>query len=269
MYPHEFVLEVVYRIFAKYDKDSLLKKENVYLDRSVIEFFKVCVVYDIERVKNIIQKYFNLFFTEPDKYYDRLLMRWMLELLLENNENDLAIELYNKYLEKETHLQNIIINLQVLQKFPQDYAIEVLKQLEEKILAIEDSTSLLRSLVYNSPLIDDDHFVEFCLEIAEYFPKESAFTINTLFHRLAYIKPVKYENELISFLEKKIAEGFHMVGALNILFFIGTDKSIEFLTKYLDDENRLLRDKAFSSIKYIFERQNKLWYNREEVLDIN
>jgi hypothetical protein len=37
--------------------------------------------------------------------------------------------------------------------------------------------------------------------------------------------------------------------------------------KHRDDENSLLRNKAFACIKYIYERQHVLWYNKEEVLN--
>jgi len=264
-YPHELILEDVYKILSKYDVDSLLKHKKVNLDRSVIEYMKTCANYDIERVKLITQKYIDLFLTNPEKFHDHLLIRWMLELLLDFNETTFSIELYNKYIEKDEHLTNIIVGLNVLNKFPSEYAIEVLIKLKNKIMKLEDYISELSHLIFFVPPINNEEFVKFCLEVANILPKSH--NVNELIVKLSYIKPHKFEKELIAFLDKKISEGYDLVGALNVLFFIGTQDSIKFLSQFLSSENELLRNKVFSCIKYIYERQNMLWYNGEEIIN--
>ena len=109
--------------------------------------------------------------------------------------------------------------------------------------------------------------MEFCLEIAEHFTKDHAFQINSLFHKLYFTTPIKYEEKIIVFLEKKIAEGYEFIAAFNVLFAIGTQKSIDFLKKHLDDENDILRNKVSSCIQHIYERMNVLWYNEEEIIN--
>lgn len=266
-YPHELILEDVYKILSIYDVDSLLKHKKVNLDRSIIEYMKTCANYDIERVKLITQKYINLFLTNPEKFHDHLLIQWMLELLLDFNETAFTIELYNKYIEKDEHLRNIIVGLNVLNKFPSEYAIEVLIKLKNKIMKLEDYISELGHLIFFLPPINNEEFVKFCLDIASLLPKSYAFGVDDLIFKLTSIEPHIFEKELIAFLDKKISEGYDLVGALNVLFFIGTQDSIKFLSQFLSSENELLRNKAFSCIKYIYECQNMLWYNREEIIN--
>ena len=235
------------------------------MDRSVIEYMKTCANYDIEGVKLITQKYIDLFLTNPEKFHDHLLIRWMLELLLDFNETTFTIELYNKYIEKDEHLRNIIVGLNILNKFPSEYAIEVLIKLKNKIMKLDDYISELGHLISFLPPINNEEFVKFCLEVANILPKSH--NVNELMVKLTYIKPHNFEKELIDFLDNKISEGYYLVGALNVLFFIGTQDSIKFLSQFLSSENELLRNKAFSCIKYIYERQNILWYNREEIIN--
>jgi len=85
MYPHELVLNSVYRLVAKYNIRLLLEQEKVFLNRSMIEYLKPTINYDLEKAIRLIQGYFELHIKEPDDYHDLLLMEWMIELLLDVN----------------------------------------------------------------------------------------------------------------------------------------------------------------------------------------
>ncbi len=258
-YPDELVLQSVYKLVAKYNLQLLLKQERVYLNRSMIEFLKPTINHNFEKAKRIIQKYFELHLKNPEKYHDHLLIRDMVEILLENKRLSNAIELFNIYLDGPAKIINIVHALKILEKFPSDYAMNVLRKIKQKI--IDSDAVKMSSLVFNLPLIDDSEYVKFCLELAETLLE---WEIDQVFSAMTFIKPYKFEISIIAFLRRKIMEGYNLVAAFNVLFYIGTQKSIEFLSQFLDSDNELLRNKAFGCIKYIYEQDNLLWYNNEE-----
>ncbi len=259
MYPHELVLNSVYRLVAKYNIRLLLEQEKVFLNRSMIEYLKPTINYNLEKAIRLIQGYFERHIKEPDDYHDHLLMDWMIELLLDVNQVSVAIKLFNKYLDGPAKVENIAYTLNVLERFPSDYSISVLRKVKQKI--IDSDVAEMHRLVFNLRPIDNPEYVKFCLELAEMI---SDWNINSVFSNMTFIKPYEFEKEIITFLQRKISEGDNLVGALNVLFYIGTQDSIEFLSKFLDSDNELLRNKAFACIKYIHERNNYLWYNNEE-----
>jgi len=79
-----------------------------------------------------------------------------------------------------------------------------------------------------------------------------------------FIRLHEFEVEIIKLLQRKILKGYNLIAAFNVLFYIGTQKSIEFVNRFLDSDNEFLRNKAFACIKYIYERNIILWYNNEE-----
>lgn len=259
MYPNELVLSSVYRLVAKYDIRLLLEQEKVFLNRSMIEFLKPTINYNLEKAIRLIQGYFERHIKEPDDYHDHLLMEWMIELLLDVNQVSVAINLFNNYLDGPAKVENIVHTLNVLEKLPSDYSISVLRKVKQKIINSDEAK--MHRLVFNLRPIHDSEYVKFCLELAETI---SEWNIDRVFSDMTFIKPYEFEIEIITFLQRKIAEGYNLVAALNVLFYIGTQESIEFLSQFLDSDNDLLRNKAFACIKYIYERNNFLWYNNEE-----
>lgn len=258
-YPHELILESVYKLIAKYHLELLLKLERVYLNRSIIEFLKPTINYNLEKCKRIIQQYFKLHLENPEEYHDHLLIQWITEILLDSNQTPFAIELFNKYLDGPAKVINIAFSLRLLEKFPSDYAVGVLRKIKQKILDSEEAE--IHHLVFNLPLINDPEYVRFCLDLADIIPD---WDVERIFSNMGFIKPYKFEMEIINFLQKKIFEEHNLVAAFNVLFNIGTEKSIEFLSQFLDSDNELQRNKAFFCIKYIYEKDNVLWYNNEE-----
>jgi len=126
----------------------------------------------------------------------------------------------------------------------------------------EESQSMF---LFNCPPINSDAFIDFCIDIGNSLTKDRDFVISKLFGNLYSIDCSNKEKELVTFLEEKINQGYDLVGTLNLLAYIGTDISVDFLRKHLDSPNDLLKQKAFYCIRYIKERQNLDWYNDLEI----
>ena len=116
----------------------------------------------------------------------------MIELLLDVNQVSLAIKLFNKYLDGPAKVENVAYTLNVLEKFPSDYSISVLRKVKQKIID-SDETEMHR-LVFNLRPIDNPEYVKFCLELAEML---SSWDINSIFSNMTFIKPYEFEKEII------------------------------------------------------------------------
>lgn len=192
----------------------------------------------------------------------------MINLLIKHNFADLAEELFDKYLTTEIDYENInLVSFRFISSFPKEYCLKILYHFKEKFCRLADNirNSKLRQLVIFIPPIEDDRYIEFILEICKSYLKETDYSISRIFNNIIALNPTKFENENINLFESKIKNDYKIYGALNILAFIGTGKSIDFLSQYLEDEDDILRQKSFYCIRMIKERNNIDWYNGEKI----
>ncbi|MBN1803350.1 MAG: type I restriction enzyme HsdR N-terminal domain-containing protein [Candidatus Lokiarchaeota archaeon] len=271
-YPHEFVLESTYDLLAKYKIEALLEIKQFFLNRSLIKLLKPFFSLDVNRSKEIITIYFNKYFEEPEKYHDYLLMGQLIELLLDNGEIEQASELFEKYICRTDSFENLSFTLGPLNKFSSEISLDFLKIIKKKILEsdnpIKNLDSFIFGLNFSKIIIDSEDYIIFCLDLADLLDKEHDFLIGYLFQIIMLIKPQNFEQRIINFLKEKFSDGYRLYSSLNSLIPIGTHKTIKFLSKLLNSEDEHLRDIVFSCIKYIYERNNKLWYDGEEIFNI-
>lgn len=201
-------------------------------------------------------------FTNPKDFHDHYLLGEFLKLLIETEEINAAKDLYSKYIEINNSSTNVLVGLNILSYFPPDYAMDTLELIRKKC-----GEENLHSLVFNCPTINSDKFIEFCIDIGNSLSKAADFSIDMLFARLHNIDCSNKEKEIITFLEEKINQGYELFGSLNLLAYIGTNISVDFLMKYIESSNDTLQQKAFYCIRYIKERQNIDWYHNIEMVD--
>ena len=259
-FPHEFVQESVFEIFNKLTTLSVLGKVVGFYGRSALIFAKHAFKHDREKAIALIQHFFKLHFENPKKFHDHYMLVEFLKLLTEMEDTETAKDLYTKYIEINGSSSNVMVGLHILPNFPSDYAVNMLEIIRNK--CDEESPSML---LFNCPPINSDEFIDFCIGIGNSLAKDRDFEINKLFRNLYSVDCLNKERELVTFFEEKINQGYDLVGSLNLLAYTGTDISVNFLRKYLDSPNDLLKQKAFYCIRYIKERQNLNWFNDLEM----
>ncbi len=255
-FPHEFVQESVFKIFKKFTSLSVFDEIVVFYGRSALIFVRHAFKYAKKRAIDLIQNFFKIHFETPKEFHDHYMLSEFLKLLIEMEDIETAKDLYTKYIEINDSSSNVLIGLHVLSNFPSDYALNMLEVIKKN--CDEKSQSMF---LFNCPPINSDEFIDFCIDIGNSLTKDRDFEISRLFGNLYSIDCSNKEKELVTFLEEKINQGYDLVGTLNLLAYIGTDISVNFLRKYLDSPNDLLKQKAFYCIRYIKERQNQDWYN--------
>ncbi len=267
-YQNGYVEATIIEIFGEYDPQKLLEKNSFFHIRSFIKYIGYIFPLDEKIAINKIKKISERFFTEPDELLNYLFFTNMIGLLLKHNFADLAEALFDRYLKTEIDYENInLASFRFISSFPKEYCLKILYHFKEKFCRLADNirNSKLRQLVIFIPPIEDDRYIEFILEICKSYLKETDYSISRIFNNIIALNPTKFENEFISLFEAKIKNGYSIYGALNILAFIGTSKSIDFLSQYLEDEDDILRQKSFYCIRMIKERNNIDWYNGEEI----
>ena len=259
-FPNQFVQKSVFKIFNKFTSLSVFGKNVVFYGRSALIFAKHAFKYDRQKAIALIQNVFKLHFENPKKFHDHYMLVEFLKLLIEMEDTETAKDLYTKYIEINDSASNVLIGLHILSNFPSDYAVNMLEVIKNN--CDEESLSML---LFNCPPINSDEFIDFCIDIGNSLTKDRDFEINMLFRNLYSVDCSNKERELVTFLEEKINQGYDLIGALNMLAYTGTDISVDFLKKYLDSPNDLLKQKAFYCIRYIKERQNLNWFNDLEM----
>jgi len=260
-FPHQFVQESVFKIFKKFTSLSVFDEIVVFYGRSALIFVRHVFKYAKKRAIDLIQNFFKIHFETPKEFNDHYMLGEFLKLLIEMEDTETAQDLYTKYIEINDSSSNVLIGLHVLSNFPSDYALNMLEVIKNN--CDEESQSMF---LFNCPPINSDEFIDFCIDIGNSLAKDRNFEIRRLFGNLYSIDCSNKEKELVTFLEEKINQGYDLVGTLNLLAYIGTDISVDFLRKHLDSPNDLLKQKAFYCIRYIKERQNQDWYNDLEMI---
>lgn len=134
-------------------------------------------------------------------------------------------------------------------------------------MKMQDDTQLYIFISHIKPLNNSD-FIEFCLDICEkYSKKKESMIANTIFRLLIPIQPIDYEDKVIEIINKGIENEQVIWRGINLLAFIGSKNTIALAEKYLDSENKRLREIAFFCIKNIYDQMNITWWNEEEILE--
>jgi hypothetical protein len=267
-YHNDYVQENVIEIVGKYNPELLLEKTS-FFRRSFLKYLESIFNLDENRAIEKIKKFSKSFFTEPNEFFNYMLFASVIQLLLKNDFIEISEELFDEYITTEIDYQNLnLSSFRFISDFSKDYAIKILNHFKEKFLQFEDNKfSRLHQLTFFVPAIEDDRYIEFCMEIAKIFPRELDFSFSKIFYHLIPLNPIKYEKDFLTIFQEKINEGYRIYGALNILAFIGTDQSVDFLSQYLENTDDILKQKAFYCIRRIKERENIDWYNEEELFN--
>ena len=267
-YYDSYIQEIVIEIFGKYNPEILFEKISFFFRRSLLKYLEQIIPFNEDKAISKIKKYSERILTEPDDFYNYMLFASMIDLLLKYNFIEVSEDLFDKYITTEIDYGDInLSSFRFISNFSKDYTIKILNHFKEKFYQLSDDRkfSRLRQLIVFVPPIEDDRYVKFCLEISKNFPRAFDFAITRIFNNLISLNPLKFECEIIDLFQTKIRDGYIISGALNILAFIGTDKSINFLSQFLEDTNDILRQKSFYCIRKIKERNNIDWYKGEEI----
>lgn len=266
------VQDTTIQFFGKYDYKKLRRNYKVFFQDSQITLLKIISQYDlpfaIERIKILIEKFID----EPDQFHNIFLFRDLIRILLDVNQIETAEMFLNKFLQTEIDYKSFnCFLLKFLSEFSKDFYFKTLNHFITQFLQLEENKfSQLKSLFRAVPLIIDEQYIEICLKLLKEFrnDSEAGYLIHDLFDNLIYVNPIDYESQIIELMSNGLENQHALWRGLNLLAFIGTDKSIKFLEQFLiDPSEEKFKQMAFFCIYNIKKRQNINWYNQEEIND--
>lgn len=268
-YPNPYIQRAIIEIYGKYFTRDLLKIVSFYGIHDFVRFFELSIKSEelqtqmISNLSHIKEKCLK----PPDDFFDPILLLSLIEKLVQIGLMEEAMALLDEYFASEPNLGEYnLYFFKFLNKMPKDYTLQKVNFIIEKLKEDEESFSSQMYILLNIiGIIDDMSFVNNIFEIAEEIAKKgNPHIYEPILNGLIQHPIGVNESKIISIIEGHREDEQVVFRALNLLAFIGSERSINFISEFLQSEKDRIKQIAFFCIQKIYERKDLLWYNGEE-----
>ena len=269
-YPHPLVQENVLELLGKCEIEKIKRKKRFpfFSQEAYTIMLKIISRNDlfiaVKRIEDSALKCIH----QPDRFHSLHLFRDLITILLNYEEIEVSKKIFDEFLQSKIDYSSFnCYFLKFVSKFPAEYTLKVLNHFVENFLKLKDKRESQLGMLFSaiSP-IAKDKYIETCLKLMNIFAEnEETILFDQLFGVLFEINPTNYEKKICDLIPKIKSEQGVWRG-LNLLAFIGSEKSVELAKKFIGGTNNRLKQMAFFCIRKIRERQNIDWYNNEETI---
>lgn len=268
-YPNPFIQTAIIEIYGKHFTKDLLKIAFFYGIHNFVRLFELSIKSEelqtlmISNLSHIKEKCLK----SPDDFYNPILLLRLIEKLVQIGLMEEAMALLDEYFNSEPSLGTFnLYFLKFLNKMPKEYTLQKVNFLISKLKEDKENfPTQMRMLLNITGIIDDVSFVNNILEIAEEIAKMgNPYIYEPILNGLISLPIGINESKIISIIEANRDNEQVVFRALNLLVFIGSEESIDYISEFLQSEKDRIKQIAFFCIQKIYERKDLLWYNREE-----
>ncbi|TFG20494.1 MAG: hypothetical protein EU529_14820 [Promethearchaeota archaeon] len=265
IYPDKSIQERIIKLIGKYNPKLLINNISLFFGRtSVLEYIRNIIILDKKKALLTCKTTMEDYLEEKSEFVNYFVFIGIIEILLDFEYERIAREYFDKFLQSDINYNEYnLFTLSFISKFSDDYKLIILEHFYNKYIELEiDEFNRMDSLLSEFSPIRNVRYINLCLNLLEKIQDE-LFRYGIL-HNLILLESESVEEKILDIFKKDISEGKKIYGSLNILAFIGTQLSVDFLEQFLDNPDDILKQKAFYCIRRIKERQNINWYNGEE-----
>ncbi len=268
-YPNPYIQKAIIEIYGKYFTIDLLNIAFFYGIHHFVRLFELSIKSDelqdqmISKLSYIKEKCLK----SPDDFFNPILLLNLIEKLVQIGLMEEAKALLDEYLASEPNIGKFnLYFLKFLNKMPKDYTLQKVYFIIDKLKEdTENFSSQMYILLNITGIIDDESFVKKILEIAEEIARNGNPYIYERILNGLIPRPIGIdESKIISIIEAYREDEQVVFRALNLLAFIGSEGSIDYISEFLLSEIDRIKQIAFFCIQKIYERKDLLWYNGEE-----
>lgn len=268
-YPNPYIQRAIIEIYGKYFTKDLLNIAFFYGIHHFVRIFELSIKSEelqnqmISNLSHIKEKCLK----SPDDFYGPILLLSLIEKLVQIGLMEEGMDLLDEYFASEPNLGEYnLYFLKFLNKMPKDYTLQKVNFIIEKLKEDEESfSSQMYILLRIIGIIDDVSFVNIIFEIAEEIAKKGNPHIYEPILNGLIQRPIGVnESKIISIIEEHREDEQVVFRALNLLAFIGSEGSINYISEFLQSEKDRIKQIAFFCVQKIHERKDRLWYNGEE-----
>ncbi len=268
-YPNPYIQRAIIEIYGRFFTKDLVKIVSFYGIYSFVRLFEFFIKSEelqaqmISNLSGIKEKCLK----SLNDFYNPILLLRLIEKLVQNGLMEEAMALFDEYLASEPNLGSFnLYFIKVLNKMPKEYTLQKVNFIIEKLKEDKETfSSQMRILLNITGIIDDKLFINNILNIAEEITKiGNPFIYERILQGFIFHQIGVDESKIISIIESHREDEQVVFRALNLLAFIGSEGSIDYISEFLQSEKDRVKQIAFFCIQKIYERKDLLWYNGEE-----